>query len=119
MPREDICIVSVVEAELRAGIERLPSGLRKRSYRRTVDFCLASTLGGRVFPFDRAAAHFYAAFMAAREKAGRPTSLPDAFIAATARAHSATLLAMRNTKGFEECGVPLVNPWDGAEQEAP
>ena len=35
----------------------------------------------------------------------------DALIAATARAHGATLLATRNTKDFEGCGVALVNPW--------
>jgi predicted nucleic acid-binding protein len=40
-------------------------------------------------------------------------SVPDALIAATARAHGATLLATRDTGGFEGCGVALVNPWDG------
>lgn len=112
VPREQVSVASVVEAELRAGIERLPDGRRKRAAGHDLDLYLGSTLGGRVFPLDRAAARHYAAFKAARERAGRPTAIPDALIAATARAHGATLLATRNTKGFEGCGVALVNPWD-------
>lgn len=111
VPREQVRVASVVEAELRAGIERLPDGRRKRTTARDLELYLGSTLGGRVLPFDRDAARFYAAFLAARERAGRPTSIPDALIAATARAHGGTLLATRNTKDFEGCGVALVNPW--------
>ena len=115
VPREEICIASVVEAELRAGIERLPDGRRKRSLRaRSRSASSARHSADRVFPFDRAAARFYAGFIAARAK-GRParSASPDALIAATARAHGATLLATRNTRDFEGCGVALVNPWDG------
>ena len=71
-----------------------------------------ATSGGRVFPLDRAAARFYAAFLSARGRAGRRTGLPDALVAATARAHGATLLATRNTKDFDGCGVALADPWD-------
>jgi predicted nucleic acid-binding protein len=113
VPREQICVASVVEAELRAGIERLPDGRRKRAAERDLDLYFGTTLGGRVFPLDRAAARLYAAFKVAREKVGRPTAIPDALIAATARAHGATLLATRNTRDFEGCGVALLNPWDG------
>ncbi len=116
---DEICIASAVEAELRAGVERLPDGRRKRVLGRDLDLYLVSAFGDRVYPFDRAAARFYADFVAARAKAGRPAGLADALIAATARAHGAALLATRNTKDFEGCGVALVNPWDGAGREAP
>lgn len=112
-PREEICISSFVEAELRSGIERLPDGLRKRTLGRELDRYLGVNLEGRVFPFNRTAARFYADFVAARGKVGRPAGLQDAAIAATARAHGATLLATRNTRDFEGCGVALANPWDG------
>jgi toxin FitB len=111
--REAICTASVVEAELRLGIERLPDGRRKRAFGRELEAFLGATFGDRVYPFSRAAARFYARFMAERAKVGRPVSSPDALIAATARAHGATLLATRNTRDFEGCGVALVNPWDG------
>jgi predicted nucleic acid-binding protein len=47
---------------------------------------------------------------AARHRAGRPISQFDAQIAATARSLGASL-ATRDTGGFEECGVDLINPW--------
>jgi toxin FitB len=112
VPRERICVTSAVEAELRAGIERLPDGRRKRMLGRDLDLYLGSTLGGRVLPLDRAAARFYASFLAERRRAGRTVAIPDALIAAMARAHGATLLATRNTRDFEGCGVALVNPWE-------
>jgi toxin FitB len=111
-PHEEICTASVVEAELRAGIERLPDGRRKRTFGRDLDLYIDSTLGNRVFPFDRAAARFYAESLAARDRAGRPVGAPDALLAATARAHGATLLATRNTKNFDGCGVAFANPWE-------
>ena len=113
LPRAEMCIASVVEAELRAGVERLPDGRRKREAGRALEGFLRAAFEGRVFPFDRAAAPIYAGLVAARRRAGRPVSVPDALIAATARAHGAALLATRDTRGFEGCGVPLVNPWDG------
>jgi hypothetical protein len=70
-PCDEICIASVVEAEPRAGVERLPDGRRKRVLGRDLDLYLGSTLGGCVFPRDRAAARFYAEFLAARHRAGR------------------------------------------------
>lgn len=110
--RAAICTASVVEAELRVGIERLPDGRRKRAFGRELEAFLDAAFGDRVYPFDRAAARFYAGFVAARVRAGRPVGAPDALIAATARARGATLLATRNTRDFEGCGVALVNPWD-------
>lgn len=112
LPREGMSIASVVEAELRAGVERLPDGRRKREAGRALEGFLRAAFEGRVFPFDRAAAPVYAGFVAARRRAGRPVSVPDAMIAATARGHGATLIATRNTKDFEGCGVALVNPWE-------
>ena len=110
--REAICTASVVEAELRIGIEKLPDGRRKRAFGRELEAFLGAVFGDRVYPFDRAAARLCAEFMTVRAKAGRPIASPDALIAATARAHGATLLATRNTRDFEGCGVALVNPWD-------
>lgn len=65
-----------------------------------------------MFPSNRAAAPIHAEFVAARRKAGRPVSVPDALIAATARAHGASLPATRDASGFERCGVALVDPWN-------
>jgi toxin FitB len=41
---------------------------------------------------------------------GRTIGVADALIAATAIVHGLTMVT-RNARGFEECGVKLVNPW--------
>ena len=46
-----------------------------------------------------------------RRGAGRPITFADGQIAATARAHGATL-ATRNVTDFEGCGVEVINPWN-------
>jgi len=65
---------------------------------------------GRVLPFDAAAAAAYADIFAARRRAGRPTAPLDLMIAAVARASGAGVVT-RNIGGFENCGVPLADPW--------
>ena len=46
-----------------------------------------------------------------RRGAGRPITFADGQIAATARAHGATL-ATRNVTDFEGCRVEVINPWN-------
>lgn len=65
---------------------------------------------GRVLGFDSEAAGHYAEIGAARRAAVRPISQFDATIAAITRSHGA-VLATRNGKDFEGCGIELVNPW--------
>ena len=60
--------------------------------------------------FDAAAAAAYADIFAARRRAGRPTAPLDLMIAAVARANGAGVVT-RDIGGFEDCGVPLVDPW--------
>ena len=45
-----------------------------------------------------------------RRRAGRPTAPLDLMIAAVARANGAGVVT-RDIGGFEDCGVPLVDPW--------
>ena len=72
---------------------------------------LGEGLGGRVLPFDRAAASAYGELAARRRTAGKPVATADAQIAAIAKARGALLLATRDTTGFQGCGVSLFDPW--------
>jgi predicted nucleic acid-binding protein len=112
-PPDMIAAAAVTEAEIRLGIARLPEGKRREALAVAADR-LFVRMADRVLPFGRAAVPHYAAFMASRRAAGRPASLPDAMIAATALAAGATAIATRDTAGFEGCGLPLINPWRGA-----
>src|SRR3546814_19239311 len=75
----------------------------------------AEDFGGRVLPFDEAAAGEYAIVMAQRRRQGRPMAQMDAQIAAIARLHGATL-ATRNTKDFTDCGIDQIGRASGRER---
>ena len=73
---------------------------------------LTAILGGRVLPFDRAAAQVYAGRAAQRRRAGRPVGTADLQTASIAVARGATTIATRNVPDFAECGIPVINPWE-------
>lgn len=64
----------------------------------------------RVLPFGSDAALLYAEILASRRRAGRPIATVDLMIAAIARSRSATVVT-RDERGFEGCGVPVIDPW--------
>ena len=102
---------AVGEAELRRGAAILPGGKRRDRLIAEIDAMIEEDFAGRVLPFDSAAAVAFAAIYLDRRNAGRPISVPDCQIAATARAHGAAM-ATRNVADFEGCGVEVVNPWN-------
>jgi predicted nucleic acid-binding protein len=68
---------------------------------------------GRVLAFDSAAARIYAIIASDRRASGRPIMEADCQIAAIARVHRA-VLATRNVRDFEGCGIEIVDPWQTA-----
>ena len=65
----------------------------------------------QVLRFDRTCAALYGEIRHAREAAGKPISVEDAMIAATARAYGVRTIVTRNTKDFVDCGVASIDPW--------
>ena len=110
--RSDLASTTITEAELRFGLALLPDGARRAALTVAVERLLAEGLGGRILPFDRLAAQAYAGIAAARRAAGRPVGTADAQIAAIARACGASL-ATRNVADFIDCGVAVIDPWQG------
>jgi predicted nucleic acid-binding protein len=102
---------TVTQAEVLYGIELLPHGKRRTNLADGADRMFAKLFSGRILPFDEEAAHMYAKIVAARKALARPISYPDAMIAAIARSRNA-VVATRNTKDFEHCGIRIVNPWN-------
>ncbi len=67
--------------------------------------------GRRVAPtYGEPAARTYGESMGYHKAIGRPLSIPDGQIAATARTNGLTV-ATRNTSDFENCGIELINPF--------
>jgi predicted nucleic acid-binding protein len=110
-PDEQLCTTSVCQAEILAGIAILPNGRRRQFLDAAARAIFEDDFGGRILPFDQAAASHYAALFASRREAGRPAGQADLMIAAVARAHGASLVT-RNVSDFEGCGIPILNPWE-------
>lgn len=105
-----IAIPTVVVAELYMGVELTEDRERKNLLIQSYDRYLGN-LTDHIIVFDFAAAMEYASLTAHRQRIGKKIKVIDAQIAATARAHRASV-ATRNVKDFEETGVDIVNPWD-------
>lgn len=116
--RADVGTSAVVVAELAAGVAALPEGRRRILLQDALDLAFES-LKGRVLPFGFGAAIEYGRVLATRSRAGRPISVFDAQIAATA-IHARATLATRNVRDFDGLGVHLVDPWsaDGDDGNA-
>lgn len=99
-----------VLAELRYGIERLPTGARRNALEHLVTSAQSDLFGGDILAFDRASAHEFGRVVAKRNQLGRPISQMDALIAAIAIANSASI-ATRDVEGFAGLGIELINPF--------
>jgi predicted nucleic acid-binding protein len=97
------------EAEVRLGLAFLATGKRRTALVHAADD-LFKDFGPRVLTFDSDAAVAYALIGAERKRAGRPIAVIDAQIAAIVRVHGA-VLATRNVKDFQGCGIDLIDPW--------
>ena len=109
-PEDVLFTTTICQAEILAGVAVMPEGRRRAALETAARAIFADDFNGRVLPFDAAAAAAYADIFAARRRAGRPTAPLDLMIAAVARASGAGVVT-RNIGGFENCGVPLADPW--------
>ncbi len=105
----ELCTTAVTVAEIRYGIERLPSGSRKETVRAAA-VEIFGMFEEQILPFDAAAAEHYAQVVSHRDRLGLPIDGFDAQIAAICRARGAAL-ATRNLADFQETGVDVINPW--------
>ena len=103
-------ITVITEAELRYGVELLYPGRRRSSLEAAVERMIGGYFRGRVLSFESEAAPVYAEIRASRRVMGRSIKELDCMIAAIARVNDA-VVATRDTGGFDDCGVEVINPW--------
>lgn len=108
--RSNLFTTAVTRGEMLYGVLILPDGRRRTRMHQEVEAIFAVDMAGRVLPYDEAAADAHAAISAARRTQGRPVDQSDAMIAGIARSHGA-MLATRNVRDFEGCGIALIDPW--------
>lgn len=111
-PADNLFTTSICEAEILYGLARIPAGRRRTALQKEIAAIFGEAFAGRILPFDSASARAFAQIAATRRTLGRPISDLDAQIAAIASSHGATL-ATRNIDDFADCGIRLLNPWEG------
>ena len=104
---------AVTEAEPSTGMRTVSLASSRELLIAAIDAVIDEDFADRFLPFDSEAAKAYAVIAAARRAAGRPIADADCQIAAIALGLGA-MVATRNVKDFEGCGVPVINPWDAA-----
>ena len=109
-PTSTLYVTTITEAEILRGIALLPDGRRRRDLTAAVERTFGVLFDERILPFDSAAAHSYAPISASRRASGNPISQADCQIAAIARSKGASV-ATRDVRGFQDCGIEVVNPW--------
>src|ERR1700730_8125942 len=112
-PATELFTTSITEAEIFYGIELLMKGKRREGLMVAAEAMFAEEFAGRVFGFESDAARVFSKIAAERRALGRPISHADAQIAAIARVRLAKL-ATRNVEDFEDCGLDIVDPWNGS-----
>jgi predicted nucleic acid-binding protein len=110
-PIEELYTTAITESEMLYGLACVPAGRRHDALRRAIETAFSALLAGRVLSFDRAAVRAYAELAVERRREGRAFHGADLQIAAIARARGARVIATRNTRDFEGCGITLINPW--------
>jgi predicted nucleic acid-binding protein len=108
--RASLFTTAVTRGEILYGIRLLSDGKRRQGLWDAVSKMFYEDFADHVLSFDSDAADMFAEIAASRRIAGKPISQFDAMIAAMARSRGA-ILATRNVKDFDDCGIDVINPW--------
>ena len=108
VPRADMALSAIVEAELRYGAERLPPGAR-------IHLLLPEFLRqAQILPWDSPCAEQYAELRVSLEARGQPMDVADTMIAAHALTLGLTLVT--NDKAFTRIASLRVEDWTQGPQ---
>ncbi len=110
-PEEELFTTAISQAEILAGLAVMTDGRRRASLEAAARAMFEADFRDRILAFDSEAAAAYADIYAARWRGGRPIAPLDLTIAAIAVAHDAGVVT-RDTRGFEGCGLTVINPWE-------
>ncbi|MGH9631861.1 MAG: type II toxin-antitoxin system VapC family toxin [Bryobacteraceae bacterium] len=108
----DVFMTTITQAEVLYGVEVLPAGRRRTRLYNAIEKLFSDEFQGRILSFDEESARVFAKIVSGREAMGRPISQFDAMIAAISRSRRAAV-ATRNISDYQDCGVRIINPWDG------
>jgi predicted nucleic acid-binding protein len=111
---EDSLFLSVITlAELRRGVDRLPSGRRRSALNEWLENDLIARFDGRILGIERETADAWGRLMARAERNGRTPAVLDVWIAAIAVVHGMTVVT-RDVADFTPLSDQVFNPWSDA-----
>lgn len=109
---ESLLYLSVLTlGEIRKGIALLPQSRRRSQIESWLERDLQVRFSSRILPLTAPIADRWGVLSAEAKQRGRPLSVIDGLLAATALHHNLTIVS-RNVNDFAATRVPVLNPWE-------
>jgi len=96
--------------EIRKGLAQLAQGKRRAQLETWLEIELQARFAGRILPIDAATADRWGLLAPEAKRMGKPLSIVDGLLAATALHHNLTMVT-RNVSDFKGFSIPVLNPW--------
>jgi toxin FitB len=97
--------------EIRRGVAGLPQGIRRTRLETWLEVKLPARFAGRIVPIDAAIADRWGLIAAEAKRRGKPLSVIDGLLAATALHRNLTVVS-RNAGDFTIAQLQVLNPWE-------
>jgi len=97
--------------EIRKGATGLAHGKRRTHLETWLKVELQARFSGRILPIDTAIADRWGLLAAEAKRKGKPLSIIDGLLAATALHHNLTVVS-RNASDFRNTPAQVLNPWE-------
>lgn len=109
---ESLLYLSVLTlGEIRKGVAGLPQSKRRTHLESWLEVDLQARFAGRILPIDARIADRWGVLEAEAKRKGRPLSVIDGLLAATALHHNLTVVS-RNVDDFADTQAATLNPWE-------
>ncbi len=108
--QRDLWISVITIAEIVQGIASHPDFVHRQALQQWLQNFVRPWLYGRILPLSESIAEITGQISGQNIASGKPISLADAAIAATAIQHGYTLVT-RNVKDFSGLSLEIINPW--------
>lgn len=109
-PPAGVFLSVVTIGEFARGVALLPPGRRRSGFAALLEQMERDYLD-RILSIDVDTARLWGELDAARQRLGRPVTVSDGLIAATALRHGLHVVT-RNVRDFVDTGVQIIDPWE-------